>query len=487
MPVSRGCCALAERSGCAVSVRVAGGDGDAAPAEPCSCSGVLLSLAPALVLCHGGVFAAVLRCTDAPWARAEPLGPGALRPGVRVRVLVAPRGRPRRVPARLLVLVPCGAFAAALAALAGGPWRAGDGAEPGALAWFALLRAPALDDGTAGDSWTPWGAAAALRKGQALVACGSAFGALRPALFLNALSAGVLSNAAGPLLLTDARCLPGTQGAGVFADGARPRLVAAVVAPLCGDDGHSLGLTLLCALDAILEAAADEPAAAAAPSPTALVECGATWGSGVLLAPRLLLTCRHVLRPGGTVTVRVGDGRATAALAGRPIFIADEESPFDVAVVELERSVPGFVPPRLASSFCPGEDVYVESYGLLGGACGPSVTAGVLSAVLAVAGRPVMLQTTCAVHSGSSGGPVFSTRTGELLGIVASNTKDTSAGATYPHLNFGVPITVLRAAVGRYARMGDVAALAALNVPGAGVRELWRLQQPPPEVPLSKL
>lgn len=55
-------------------------------------------------------------------------------------------------------------------------------------------------------------------------------------------------------------------------------------------------------------------------------------------------------------------------------------------------------------------------FGIFGQACGPSVTSGILSAVVRVDDRPVMLQTTCAVHGGSSGGPLFSTRTGDLLG-----------------------------------------------------------------------
>lgn len=58
----------------------------------------------------------------------------------------------------------------------------------------------------------------------------------------------------------------------------------------------------------------------------------------------------------------------------------------------------------------------VVGFGVLGQACSPSVTAGVLSAVVAVAGRPVMLQTTCAVHGGSSGGPLVSSRSGCLMG-----------------------------------------------------------------------
>lgn len=130
------------------------------------------------------------------------------------------------------------------------------------------------------------------------------------------------------------------------------------------------------------------------------------------------------------------------------MFATEESSPFDVAAVELEESVPGFVPPCLADTFLPGkrprwvgggdmwgaggvchplaptsrlspppgEEVSVVGFGALGRACGPSVTAGVLSAVVAVAGRPVMLQTTCAVHGGSSGGPLVSSRSGCLLG-----------------------------------------------------------------------
>uniref|UniRef100_U3KDI4 Peroxisomal leader peptide-processing protease n=1 Tax=Ficedula albicollis TaxID=59894 RepID=U3KDI4_FICAL len=220
---------------------------------------------------------------------------------------------------------------------------------------------------------------------------------------------------------------------------------------------------------------------------TALVECGATWGSGVLLAPRMLLTCRHVVEAGTPlhVTPAAGPGQDAAALRGRVVFATEESSPFDVAVVELEESVPGFVPPCLADTFLPGEEVSVVGFGALGRACGPSVTAGVLSAVVAVAGRPVMLQTTCAVHGGSSGGPLVSSRSGCLMGIVASNTRDTGAGATYPHLNFCIPISVLQPLVARYRRTGDPDAFAGLNRVGEGVRATWQLQQRPG--PPSKL
>ncbi|NXM82945.1 TYSD1 protease, partial [Oenanthe oenanthe] len=404
-----------------------------------------------------------------------------------------------------------------------------------ALPWFAWLRVPGLDAAEGG--WAARASAGCLRKGQALLACGSPFGDLCPELFLNTLSRGVVSNLAGEenaLVLTDARCLPGTEGGAAFVPSPRgPRVVAVIAASLCWKAAEWVGLTLLCSLAAILRSSASalgEAGIAVPPVPawvaavpasggqdplgwTALVECGATWGSGVLLAPRMLLTCRHVVeaRTPLRVTPAAGPGQDAAALRGRVVFATEESSPFDVAVVELEESVPGFVPPCLADTFLPGkrwedagcgvgnaappspppaspvagEEVSVVGFGALGRACGPSVTAGVLSAVVAVAGRPVMLQTTCAVHGGSSGGPLVSSRSGCLLGIVTSNTRDTGAGATYPHLNFCIPISVLQPLVARYRRTGHPDAFAGLNRVGEGVRATWQLQQRPG--PPSKL
>lgn len=309
----------------------------------------------------------------------------------------APR-RPRGRPAELLLLLSCPAFRAHFARLFGadderdrdrdpdraqaGRWRFAGGGEdededgPGAeeeeeaaqlraLGWFALLRVrPGEEDSEDEDSGpdphpglavAPLGA---LAKGAPLLACASPFGASCPDLFLNTLSRGVLSNAAGPLLLTDARCLPGSEGGGVFALGAPGpagmaemgapgldgALVALVAAPLCWRAGEWVGLSLLCAAAPLLAALRralvrlrprDGPALAAllppeiaaadartpatppaTPGPpwaaaAVLVECGAVWGSGVALAPRLVLTCRHVApREGARVLVRAPHGDA---------------------------------------------------------------------------------------------------------------------------------------------------------------------------------
>ncbi|NXV73508.1 TYSD1 protease, partial [Atlantisia rogersi] len=554
---------MAEEPACCVVSVSRPADAPEAAAGPWSCSGVVLSRSPGLVLCQGAVFAPFLRDARDAWAQPHALRPDVLRPCPRLLVL-RPSARTyspvlgldapatscstasglQQHEARLLALVPCGPFQRALLCAFGqaDQWRFGEDAgdrdedDRRSLHWFAWLRVPGLDSVSGG--WMPLASARSLRKGEGLLACGSPFGALCPDLFLNTLSRGVVSNLAGEenaLVLTDARCLPGTEGGGAFLPSPTgPRLVAVIAASFCWKGAEWVGLTLLCSLDAILCSSAGvlDEAGAVMPLPVpvaasqagdrqdplgwvALVECGAAWGSGVLLDPRLLLTCRHVVEAGAPlrVTLVPDPSRAATILGGRVVFATKESSPFDVAVVELEESVPGFVSPCPANTFLPGEEVSVMGFGALGRACGPSVTTGVLSAVVGVAGRPVMLQTTCAVHGGSSGGPLISSRSGCLLGklgvlgvggnpqgvpgplahhpspptpgIVASNTRDTSVGATYPHLNFCIPITILQPLIMRYRRTGDPAAFARLNRAGGRVRAAWRLQRQPQ--PLSKL
>uniref|UniRef100_A0A2K6EKZ3 Peroxisomal leader peptide-processing protease n=1 Tax=Propithecus coquereli TaxID=379532 RepID=A0A2K6EKZ3_PROCO len=362
----------AEQAGCVVSASRAGQP----EAGSWSCSGVILSRSPGLVLCHGGIVAPFLRagsgalteagaaylpgdsCSDdlrlhvqwgstaaSPASRSERGLPGLCTPqcaGLEPGPPARPRGRPLQPPrpAELLLLLSCPAFRAHFARLFGGEaaeqWRFASAAPDDevsedeeedqlrALGWFALLSLrPGQEE--AAEERGPVVAVAplgAVPKGAPLLACGSPFGAFCPDIFLNTLSRGVLSNAAGPLLLTDARCLPGTEGGGVFTARPAGALVALVAAPLCWKAREWVGLTLLCAAAPLLRAARSAlgrlqtgAAALAAllppevgapwglplrdPGPlwaaaAVLVECGTVWGSGVAMAPRLVVTCRHV-------------------------------------------------------------------------------------------------------------------------------------------------------------------------------------------------
>lgn len=70
---------------------------------------------------------------------------------------------------------------------------------------------------------------------------------------------------------------------------------------------------------------------------------------------------------------------------------------------------------------------------------------------------------------------------------MASNTRDNDTGATYPHLNFSVPITVLQPGLRRYRQTGDLGGLRELDSAAEPEKVVWRLQRPLTEAPRSKL
>lgn len=70
---------------------------------------------------------------------------------------------------------------------------------------------------------------------------------------------------------------------------------------------------------------------------------------------------------------------------------------------------------------------------------GPLVSRGCVSQ-----SKPNMLQTSCAVHSGNSGGAVF--RGAELVGIVVGHTEITTTAnvpKNWPRINFAVPLAAI--------------------------------------------
>lgn len=155
-----------------------------------------------------------------------------------------------------------------------------------------------------------------------------------------------------------------------------------------------------------------------------------------------------------------------AAIVGDVLFSTKESSPYDLAVVQLRDSLSEASFPQMAQSFHPGfvtfllngdtrttiiksetcfmfstkpepflhlenscqislrlvfflsagDPVVVVGYGGMGRRCGPSLTRGVLSKAISLEHQPVMLQTTCAVQAGTSGGAVVHRHTRELLG-----------------------------------------------------------------------
>ena len=181
--------------------------------------------------------------------------------------------------------------------------------------------------------------------GDELLVVSSPFGLVSPAVFRNSVSKGIISNIIRPegsLLLTDARCLPGSEGGSVWelpaaADAGRhggseaavslpPVLLGIVAPPLRRADGTTVELNLVIATDTFAahlercipgrlpvcpprsphnlyagELLGNSAVAfglhAARPS-VAMIRVGSSWGTAIVVSDAgHMITCAHVVRP----------------------------------------------------------------------------------------------------------------------------------------------------------------------------------------------
>ncbi|XP_023696861.2 peroxisomal leader peptide-processing protease isoform X1 [Paramormyrops kingsleyae] len=511
-----------------------------------SCSGVILNESHGLVLCSGHLFSRFLIRKDVLSTDFQFLLRGSFSDTLTIYVqhdytthpsnAITCRGRTTNpeqnrlklthLKAEFIVLINCLEFQTAFLELfkVSDNWRFSLGEEHADLikdsdflSYFALLRVPGLVK-SAGKDTVHWVSSCALEKGCEVFACGSPFGSVCPDLFMNTLSKGIVSNVVGKdnsVILTDSHCLPGTEGGGLFVkEGDAAFLVGLIVSPFCWKSREWVGLTLVCSFHLILqnlaqavnhrqslnklsiEVPVDVNQALLHKGLCAiiqnfpmvcLVDSNQFWGSGVLLNSQLVLTCRHVLNGKSRVVVRYKTSKRLLSVMGDVLFATKVTAPFDVAIVWLQEPLPDIIVPKLASSFKPGKSVCIIGYGVFGHSCGHSVTSGILSKVVTCQSQAAMLQTTCAVQAGASGGALVQTDTGELLGLVCSNTRDFAADVTYPHLNFCIPMSVLAPLLRAFSVTHDPTIFQKLDDAGPEVARVWRLQIRPQRHQASRL
>lgn len=315
-----------------------------------SCSGVVIHPQSGTVICSGVPFSHFITDKEPISADHNFLSPRSFSANLQISVSLSDRGQSaraaatsppgsptahnREVSAELLMVTNCLEFQQAFqdVFLASDQWRF-HGCEEDEeldrdvqfLSWFAILKTSVVGDRR--DSWVvPWQISSTLQKGQPVVACGSPFGSLCMDLFISTLSRGIISNLAGEdnaVILTDARCLPGTEGGGLFAvkGKGKVRLIGLIVSPFGWKANEWIGLTLVCSVHSIFRSTircriTEDPLrdvllhpgeSGLYLSPTAhesevmkyptvcLVDSGQYWGSGVVVSSRLVVTCRHVV------------------------------------------------------------------------------------------------------------------------------------------------------------------------------------------------
>eukprot|EP01133_Synstelium_polycarpum_P015393 gene15393-18255_t len=298
--------------------------------------------------------------------------------------------------------------------------------------------------------------------GAQLSVVASPFGFISPTIFLNSVSSGILANriAARPyarpaLYLTDARCLPGSEGAGVF--NTSGQLVGLITAGIRPKDErapfnmapvlptHAFHAALL-SLGLVSRHFQESPLGeiisplVAKKNTIVLVKYRDTWGSGVLISEwGHVLTNAHLLAslPGGLQPPAGGVAHAPdrfashsvelrinyAALVGKETVEGNmwhtgtieyiSHTHLDIALLRVHRRSETdrfhHVTCDLLANPRHGTPVAVLGFPLLPPSHDPpiSTTHGIVSNIVLVDSCAVSYQTTAPVHSGNSGGGLF--------------------------------------------------------------------------------
>ncbi|KAK6149934.1 hypothetical protein DH2020_017459 [Rehmannia glutinosa] len=175
----------------------------------------------------------------------------------------------------------------------------------------------------------------------------------------------------------------------------------------------------------------------------------------------------------------------------RIVYIS--KGPLDIALLQLD-TVPDQLCPIVMDFDCPtrGSKAYVIGHGLFGPRCDflPSACVGVIAKVIEATRSPqtrsstlnlreqfpAMLETTAAVHPGSSGGAVVNSN-GRMIGLVTSNAKH-GGGTVIPHLNFSIPCAALEPVLKFSKDMEDLTILEELDKPNEHLSSVWALMPP---------
>eukprot|EP00928_Gymnodinium_smaydae_P032351 TRINITY_DN23456_c0_g1_i1.p1 TRINITY_DN23456_c0_g1~~TRINITY_DN23456_c0_g1_i1.p1 ORF type:complete len:596 (+),score=67.07 TRINITY_DN23456_c0_g1_i1:20-1807(+) len=179
------------------------------------------------------------------------------------------------------------------------------------------------------------------------------------------------------------------------------------------------------------------------------------------------------------------------------------EGYLDVAILVASSSTarssagsrPVFSPLRWGNTPREGTNVCAVGFGLFGPGApwrGPSVTCGEIVKVSwgSDSKRPAVIQSTAAVHRGCSGGALIDATTQTLVGLVTTNVKQHDGGVM-PHVNFSLPISLLRPVLEYFAGSSRHQAIEAERAGAwrataeadAQERSLWRLEPEPLDLP----
>jgi S1-C subfamily serine protease len=167
-----------------------------------------------------------------------------------------------------------------------------------------------------------------------------------------------------------------------------------------------------------------------------LKQYGSGSGSGVIVSSEgYIVTNNHVIENASEIEVILNDNSKYSAK------VIGTDPSTDIAILKIEGS--GFQPIPLGNS----DDLKVGEWVLAVGNpynLNSTVTAGIVSAKarnLDTKGIQSFIQTDAAVNPGNSGGGIFDSKTGNLMGIVTSRLNDDQIGFKTEGISFATQLT----------------------------------------------
>ncbi|XP_029172802.1 peroxisomal leader peptide-processing protease [Nylanderia fulva] len=310
-------------------------------------------------------------------------------------------------------------------------------------------------------------------------------------VFIGSIARGVISNVVGDedcVVMTDAYAFPGSEGGPVYVispDCKRRIISGMVIAPLSWCRGEWVDYTFAanlapCLLNIlrtkdpcssiIISYQKDE----ALDKGVVLVRCGINWGTGVLVDKNTgtFLTCSHVVSeaPEREISIEMSRDQTNSRAWAKLLYRTPENQPYDVAVLRVN---PQDVDPSLQSirlSRAPvvkGEPVVSVGFPF-SSSIRPTISSGVVSKSMDCA-----LLTTCCAQSGTSGGPIVSRATGEMLGMIVCNALSSDGAVLYPRMSLAVPAATVDRPLREYLRTDNPDVLRAFTCDDAIVRNVW--------------
>ena len=349
-----------------------------------------------------------------------------------------------------------------------------------------------------------------LRKGTTVYSSTSPFGSFHTSIFGACVSKGIVCNIIDNIaVITDARCLPGSEGGALFYH--NDDLLGLVISPITLDCGNQSGFAIVCSFYEIKDCysaairlsrpyfAQDHfskvtPAVVRTVKPPELgppvvkVDSIKNWGSGVIVgiqftsekcdsARLLIATCKHVVAEGLSKCIMYREDGSKLVLRGKLLY-KSACIWFDFALIStpcsLEVASEILASHRAWFSECGDasfaltmpqrcqkrDEVFVKAHTLYEGKQAPFLTKGVISNVVDSStlstgdtpARAVLIHTTCVILNGSSGGALISEKSRSLLGLVVCNVQEVNdhAGGSllmYSDVSFALPAVLFMPAV----------------------------------------